>query len=213
VSFPTPLAVAVTVLSVVSGIGFLALLVRRGAGWRERVAAGLHVLMAIAMAGMPWAWGRTVAPPTAQIVVFGAATVYFILVLLVPKPATEAPSPGGHARHDDPLLTAYHAMMMAVMVPMAAMMIGTSTTGRDSGSMPPMPGMSGMGGPSSGTSATAGTDALASWTAIVLLGMGSVWILTRLVRSLRAGGTRGDQLTDVSLLVMSVGMLLAFLAM
>jgi hypothetical protein len=248
VSYPTALAIAVTVLSAVSGIGFLALLVRPRDGGpdggQDRIAAGLHVLMAYAMIAMPWSWGALAAPPLAQIIVFGLATAYFVVLLLLPRPAGDVPSggrlprdrsPHAHGVRVDPLLAAYHAVMMAAMVAMAAMMLDmpTSGAGHDAGSMNGMPGMSdmpgmsgGSAGDATGTSAASGTDTLIAWTAIVLLALGAVWMLVRIIRTQRtdtdatdAGHTdtgrtdsrRWDRLTDASLLVMSVGMLLAFL--
>lgn len=114
---------------------------------RDRISYGAHTLMSAAMFCMIWPWGQELFL-LPQIVIFTAATVWFIVLAAAPA------SPEGHlatGHHDGRRRLLYHAGMMAAMVVMAFAMIGmnsgmrSSASSMDMGSMPGMD-MSGSGG-------------------------------------------------------------------
>ncbi|MFE9907325.1 DUF5134 domain-containing protein [Streptomyces clavifer] len=51
-------------------------LLRQESGWRSRVGHLLHAAMALAMAAMPWSWGRAL-PLVPQTAFFAAAALWF----------------------------------------------------------------------------------------------------------------------------------------
>ncbi|MFC5062880.1 DUF5134 domain-containing protein [Actinomycetospora atypica] len=133
----------------------------------SRAAELTHLVMSLAMIAMAWAWtgGPTSPSGMLQLVVFGAATLWF---------ATRALTPG-HPR----AVAGYHVVMNAAMVWMVAAMpqiMGMSTSGDSSG------------GHHHGGSSPAGAGAVAVatpvWVAVVtwlfaalLLGTAVLWAL------------------------------------
>lgn len=131
----------------------------------SRAAELTHLVMSLAMIAMAWAWtgGPTSPSGVLQIVVFGAATVWFALRALTP----------GHPR----AVAGYHVVMNAAMVWMVAAMpqiMGVSMSADSSG------------GHHHGDSSAAGSVAVATpvWVATVtwlfaalLLGTAVLWAL------------------------------------
>lgn len=122
------LAWTVTVWFAATGaVSVIALL--RSRSWPDVGSYLAHVLMSVSMAIMPWSWSMAV-PAILQIVVFSAAALWYV-GLAVFRPRVHAgPEGGGH--HSGPLLLGYHAVMMAAMVWMSALMtlmMGGSTAG------------------------------------------------------------------------------------
>ncbi|MFB6755093.1 MULTISPECIES: DUF5134 domain-containing protein [Streptomyces] len=61
----------------------------KGSAWRERLDHLLHTAMALAMAVMPWSWGR-VLPEPPQTAFFAAAALWFLLSARDSRPGTIA---------------------------------------------------------------------------------------------------------------------------
>lgn len=119
---------------------------------RDRISYLTHALMSVAMFAMVWPWGAGLLL-IPQIVVFSAATIWFLYLLAVrPKTAREHTASGGH--HDGKRTLGYHAGMMAAMVVMGAAMTGMGTaegTGlAPADAMGSMPGMDMSAGAASG---------------------------------------------------------------
>lgn len=217
-SYPLPLAVALTVLFALCTLGYGALLFVRGAAWQERSVSLAHLLMSVAMLAMPWSWGEWVAPAAAQLVVFGLGAAFFLVLLALPdlRPSLTSGAPGSHhATHTGPLQLGYHAVMMAAMVVMAGGMLGMGGGGgTDDTAMDSMPGMNMGGTSSSGASAGAQASAGSSSTVYVLLAVifvaGAIWAAFRVLRAVRAHRSRAQVLSDSLLVLMSAGMALAF---
>ncbi|OQO93936.1 hypothetical protein B1813_05325 [Saccharomonospora piscinae] len=82
-----------------------------------RIDAACHVLMGLAMVAMTWPWGMTV-PATPQVVLFGAACLWF-----ASRVAFGAERGGAHAPRPR-LAGTHHAVLMAGMAWMAVSMPG-----------------------------------------------------------------------------------------
>jgi uncharacterized membrane protein len=114
---------------------------------RDRVSYAFHTLMSAAMFCMIWPWGVELFL-VPQIVIFSAATIWFVILAVTPATA-EGHLATGH--HDGPRKLLYHGGMMAAMVVMAFGMIGMSSgamsmpSSMEMGAMPGMD-MSGGGG-------------------------------------------------------------------
>ncbi|MFD6193483.1 DUF5134 domain-containing protein [Streptomyces sp. NPDC060275] len=65
--------------------GLWQLVSSRSAGWSERVDHLLHTAMALAMAVMPWSWGRALPGPP-QALFFTAAALWFPLTAAAGRP-------------------------------------------------------------------------------------------------------------------------------
>ncbi|MGD9515342.1 DUF5134 domain-containing protein [Mycolicibacterium sp.] len=115
------------VLTVAFSATGLYAIVRVGVDRRPLLVVGdaLHLLMSVGMVAMCWLWWSAI-PATAQIVVFGLATVWFA-VLLVLQLARRLPRAalGGHS----PWHQAAHAIMMLAMVWMTLSMTTGETAG------------------------------------------------------------------------------------
>ncbi|WP_123272099.1 DUF5134 domain-containing protein [Flexivirga caeni] len=199
------MSVLLTALFAGTAVGYALLGVWRRGDASAGVGDVLHVVMSAAMLSMPWSWGPKVAPPMVQVIVFGLATAYF-LVLLVGGDRFAS-----HTQHgvggERQVLLGYHALMMAAMAVMGLMMRDMHGS---AGSDHSMPGMS-MGGPSMPKmSMHLGTG----WTALswVLVAMFSVATCALLVRWLRTARrrARGEVFEAGLLVLMSAGMALAF---
>ncbi|MFH8442990.1 DUF5134 domain-containing protein [Streptomyces sp. NPDC018026] len=68
-----------------AGHGLRQLVPSRSVGWTERVDHLLHTVMALAMAVMPWSWGRAL-PESPQTLFFSAAALWFPLTAAVGRP-------------------------------------------------------------------------------------------------------------------------------
>lgn len=204
-SYKTPIAVVLTALFLVAAVGYLALGVRRRDDATSRVGDLLHVAMSLAMLSMPWSWGRDVAPPMLQIIVFGLATGYFGVLLV------GGDRFAGHAHHgtgnERRALLGYHVVMMAAMVVMGLMMRDMHSSG---GADHSMPGMN-MGSSSmSGMSMQTGTGwTVTSWILVAVFGIATVALVARWVRTTEHHALLAA--AEAALLVlMSAGMALAF---
>jgi hypothetical protein len=101
-----------TVLFVLPGLFFLVRGVQRGAP-AARVSDGLHVLMCAGMIAMVWPGGMGV-PVAGHVIVFGAGTLWFAVLAFVGHEDGRWPCDWGAHAH--------HAIMMAGMVWMSAIM-------------------------------------------------------------------------------------------
>lgn len=127
---------ALTALFGLSGVWFLLQAVR-GGSWADRVCDALHATMSLAMVAMCWPQltGRAVL---AQVVVFGAAALWFAGLTLLPA-GRRLPR-----RHDDdPWLGGLHVAMMAGMVWMLVAM--PALHGADPATAATVPVLSGLG--------------------------------------------------------------------
>ena len=202
-SHSLPLSVLLTVLFTVTALGYLGFAFRPGSTGISRVSDVFHVLMSIAMLAMPWAWGMTLAPPTLQILVFGLATSFYLVLTLGSSRygGHEHHGPGGSGR----LVLGYHVVMMAAMTLMGVMMLPMA--GGTSMSMPEMDmssGGHGMHGSWSGWTPI-------SWVLVVVFSVATVWMLARLIASARVRQHPRARLDGVLLLLMSAVMALAFI--
>ncbi|KQR32720.1 MULTISPECIES: DUF5134 domain-containing protein [Curtobacterium] len=200
-SHSLPLSVLLTVLFAVTAVGYLGFAFRPGSSGVARVSDVFHVLMSVAMLAMPWAWGMTLAPPTLQILVFGLATSFYLVLTLGSSRygSHEHHGPGGSGR----LVLGYHVVMMAAMTLMGVMMLPMA--GGASMSMPEMD-MTGSGH-SMHTSWSGWTPV--SWVLVVVFAIATVWMLVRLIASARVRQHPLARLDGVLLLLMSAGMALA----
>ena len=163
------LALVFTAVFLATGVYSLVRLAELGAGGDRgdsRAAELTHLVMSLAMIAMAWAWtgGPTSPSGVLQIVVFGAATVWFALRALTP----------GHPR----AVAGYHVVMNAAMVWMVAAMpqiMGMTMSGDSEG-----------GHHHGGSASGAGSVAIATppWVAAVtwlfaalLLGTAVLWAL------------------------------------
>jgi hypothetical protein len=86
-------------------------------GTNDVVGNLAHVAMSLVMAAMPWAWVDRI-PTAPQVVVFGAAAIWYVWLALVSPRAHGGPDGAAHGR----LTLGYHAVMMGAMVAMALIM-------------------------------------------------------------------------------------------
>ncbi|OZD10397.1 DUF5134 domain-containing protein [Rhodococcus sp. 05-2256-B2] len=86
-----------------------------------RIGHGLHLSMCTAMIAMAWPWGDSV-PLLPQGVFFSAATVWFTVSAFGIRSATKNSIAGASAHGS--MTNIYHAVMMAAMVWMLAVMAG-----------------------------------------------------------------------------------------
>lgn len=197
-SYSPAVAVILTVLFSVTGAGYL-LRAIRDSGAIGRTSDILHIIMSAAMLVMPWAWGMTFLPPLLQIVIFSLATLFFIGLLFVGPVAGEATD-----HHAGRASLVYHVVMMGSMIVMAVMMSGMS-----SGPAMTMPGMDMGNGSGMNMGASSAWTGPLSVIFVAIFGAGALWQLVRLIRPphLHPGARANAAL----LLVMSVGMALAFI--
>ncbi len=190
----------------------------RSRTWTDRGSYAAHVLMSIAMAIMPWSWSMAV-PAIVQIVVFTAAALWYVALLLFAVDAHPGPDTVHH--HGGGMLVGYHAVMMAGMVWMAAlmsMMMGTDISGSAEHDMSGTTGMGDMSTTGSGDDLWAQP----TWAVVVTLvfvlvfAVAAVVFFIELLRlpSSRRGAAPLSPLTGTLVnLAMSAGMGGAFLLM
>lgn len=198
-TYPGVVAVVLTILFGLSGAGYLTRAIAGHPSLLSRIGDMLHVLVAGAMITMALD-ANLLFPPIAQLIVFGPAVVYYVILAIVAPSATEA-----HALHGGRALLCYHAVMMAAMVVMAVQMLqaGTHLDGTmdvDASAAHPM------------TMASAPGWGAVGVAAAVFFGAGALLFLVRLIApaAARASAT-GDRANSFLLLTMSAGMCLAFI--
>ncbi len=149
---------AVTVAFAVTAAFWAARAGDRSAAIPGRITAILHVVMSLAMLLMLWP-GLPAVPTVAGMVVFAAAAVLFLGLLA--------------ARREHRVENGYHALMMATMVWMYAVMdpslVGTTHTCSGSGTMD-------MGGGTTMVMSTTMTMRPSSWAGHLDLVVGLVYI-------------------------------------
>lgn len=202
-SHSLPLSVLLTVVFAVTAVGYLGFTVRSGSTGVSWLSDVFHVLMSVAMLAMPWSWGTTLAPPVLQVVVFAAATLFYLVLTLGHGRY------GGHAHHgpggSGRLVVAYHVVMMAAMIVMGVMMLPMA-----GGTAMSMPDMDMTGGGGSMHAAWAGWTPI-RWVLVVVFAAATVWLLARLTASARVRQHPLARLDGVLLLLMSAGMALSFI--
>lgn len=84
----------------------------RGGSWADRVCDTFHVLMSLSMVAMAWPWG-TAVPVLPQVLLFAAASVWFVLMAVLPPDR-----PPRNREHTDrgAWLPWLHVVMMVSMV-------------------------------------------------------------------------------------------------
>ncbi len=179
----------------------------RSRTWLGRLSYGIHVLMCLAMAVMPWP--ALDVPAIGSILVFSAAALWYLGLALF-RPSGSAGLGAGH--HGSALLLGYHAVMMAAMVWMAAL-----------GSTMPAGVAHGMAGMDPAhTLSQAVPVGVPGWTAAPTLALAgifaaaSLWFVVALVRLPPGVGTRRPLPPVVEVLVslgMALGMAGSLLAM
>ncbi|MEV0220944.1 DUF5134 domain-containing protein [Streptomyces sp. NPDC050704] len=150
----------------------------RSAGWRARVDHLLHTAMALAMAVMPWSWGRAL-PELPQTALFAAAALWFPLTAV------------RRCRESRPAATARrlpYAAGMAAMAWMTHPMAGSSHETLAEG-LPAVHHAAHLGHPGAGSRAG---DAITVVLALYLLAC-ALWSLTRDMPTLR---TAADTVVD-----------------
>ncbi|MCP1503139.1 putative membrane protein [Curtobacterium herbarum] len=202
-SHSLPLSVLLTVVFTATAVGYLGFTVRPGSTGVSRLSDVFHVLMSVAMLAMPWSWGMTLAPPVLQVIVFAAATLFYLVLTLGHGPygGHEHHGPGGSGR----LVVAYHVVMMAAMIVMGVMMLPMA-----SGTAMSMPGMDMTGGSGGLHAAWAGWTPI-RWVLVVVFAAATVWLLVRVTASTRVRQHPLARLDGVLLLLMSAGMALSFI--
>ncbi len=173
----------VTALFVISAAECLYTLLIGRRTWTQVVSQGLHVLMAVAMIVMAWPAGAAL-PTTGPMLVFLAATLWFILIAL---------AQAGHRG-----VNVYHAAMMLAMAWMYAEMSGdlspAPSEGLDQGASAgahhaSMPGMPGMEMPGVDPGAMQGPPPFVvglNWICAVGFTVAAVWWSIRLAMRWRA---------------------------
>ncbi len=156
-----------------------------GAGIAERVDHLLHAVMGVLMIAMAWPWGMDL-PVLPQVVLFGAGALWFVAAAPFRAPGT---SRGRAVSASLP-----HVVMMAAMAWMVAAMGSSGTMAGDAGSggAHDMAGMDMSGGSALASMSLTGAGPVvtAVLLAVVLGGLGLVW-LTRALD--RARGGRGEE--------------------
>jgi hypothetical protein len=104
-----------TVLFIATAAWFLLQALRRGLCVSERISSTSHVAMSVLMVPMAWPWGMHL-PATPQIVLFGLATLWFLALAIGSARFRAGRSHGGR------LAQLHHAVVMAAMVWMVALM-------------------------------------------------------------------------------------------
>ena len=150
---------AVTLAFVVTAVFWAARSGGRSATIAGRVTGILHVVMSLAMLAMVWPHLPNVST-TAGMIVFAAAAVTFVILLVV--------------RREHRVENGYHALMMATMVWMYAVMdtsiIGGTRTSSVGGSMD-------MGGGTTMSMPAMMTMRLPSWAGSLDLAIGLVYVV------------------------------------
>ncbi len=213
----TPVAAwGLTILFVVLGaVSLVAAVLARS--WIDRASYIAHVIMCTAMVIMVSSWGMR-APMIVEILVFTAlAFGYVALALFRPR----QPAGPGDGHHASPVVSWYHAVMMAAMVWMAASMsIMASSTLPVGAAADAMPGMAMAGTPAGPAPAAVGPWSLPPWTLAVTLifvavfAAAAVWFFVQLVRVRdrhRHAGPLGMTAESVLSLGMAAGMGASFL--
>jgi len=203
VSHSLPLSVLLTVVFTATAVGYLGFTFRPGSTGVSRLSDVFHVLMSVAMLAMPWSWGMTLAPPALQVIVFAAATLFYLVLTLGHGRygGHEHHGPGGSGR----LVVAYHVVMMAAMIVMGVMMLPMA-----GGAAMSMPDMDMTGGGGSLHAAWAGWTPI-RWVLVVVFAAATVWLLVRVTASTRVRQHPLARLDGVLLLLMSAGMALSFI--
>lgn len=201
----TIVAAALTALFAVTGLYSLARIVVPRIALADRASYALHAAMSAAMIAMAWPWGLAV-PPVVHVLVFSAAALYYLQLLLF-RPAT--PAGPGDVHHGGRLLLGYHVGMMTSMVWMGALMslLGHGSDG----------GHAHHGGAAVGTEpAAASAPAAASegWAVALNLGWVAFFAVAAVGLVVRLARTRDrsalDAVDSVVSLVMAAGMAASF---
>ncbi|AZH84591.1 DUF5134 domain-containing protein [Plantibacter sp. PA-3-X8] len=193
--YPTPVAIIMTVLFFVTGVGYLI----RAARDRDpvgRLSDIFHVVMSFSMLAMPWSWGMAVFPPVIQIIVFSLATLFYLVLLFgTPAPAhhTDPDSPISSHHHAGWPRVGFHAFMMGAMVVMGVLMNGMS---HDEGHMDPPQGLMWT------------AENVISVSFMVAFGVSTIWYLASFIRLRRAPSVVRLNLSLMAL--MAIGMCLGF---
>ncbi|MFJ8490458.1 DUF5134 domain-containing protein [Streptomyces sp. NPDC094038] len=187
---------------------------RAGVALPERVDHALHAVMGLSMIAMVWPWGMDV-PALPQVVVFAAGAVWFV---------GSVPFRADGGFHPRKLLgTLFHAVMMAAMAWMVAVMDSGGTTAGQGGGGAGHSSMAGMdmsagSGLSAMSLAGTGRKLAAGALALVLL----AFALRRLARAFDAAralpaggpepvvGVRADALSPACHGAMALGMAVMF---
>jgi multisubunit Na+/H+ antiporter MnhF subunit len=211
----------VVVLFAATG-GYYLVRLLRDRSTEDRVLGITHLLMSIVMIMMALGWS-TAIPAVLQILVFTAAALWYVYLLLF-RPHAETDTAeidaGGHHSGRPRLL--YHAAMMLAMVWMAVILApsfgagvaaAAETGGMTQGGSQPMTGVveNSMTG-ASGMTQHAWADPV-SLAIGVGFGLATIWYVIRFVLTAgRAGRVDGRRLTDLAAYaVMGAGMALSYL--
>lgn len=196
--------ISIAFLATAAWCGFRAWTAR---GVNDVVGNLAHVAMSLVMAAMPWSWVDRV-PTSPQVVVFGAAAIWYVWLAVARPRAHGGPDGASHGR----LTLVYHAIMMGAMVAMAVMMstsMGSMTTSAATS----------MAGMDMGEMSSMSMD-YSPWAVAVSVGLGVFFLLAALVYVARLLKTQGDRsvttetetLIDlVSVVIMAFGMGLLFI--
>ncbi|MGH1525367.1 DUF5134 domain-containing protein [Leifsonia sp. L25] len=197
--YPGVVAMVIAILFGIGGAGYLTRAIVGHPSLLSRISDVLHVLLAGTMITMALD-ANMLLPPIAQLIVFGPAVVYYVILAIVARSATNA-----HELHGGRALLCYHAVMMSAMVVMAVQMLqaGTHLDGTmdmDASAVHPM------------TMASAPGWGAVGIVAAVFFGAGALLFLVRLFAPAAArANVTGDRVNSFLLLSMSAGMCLAFL--
>jgi hypothetical protein len=199
------IALVISVLFAVTGVGYLVRAVVGGSDGVGRVSDLLHVLMSVAMLSMPWGWGM-VFPTTLQELVFGLATLFYVVLAVRPTGSVD----GHTSHHAGRGSLVFHALMMAAMVLMAVQMSGSMSAGASMS----MPGMDMSSGSGSGVDTSGAAWTVLGWVLVVFFATAALRYLMVLVRPIGRGvrsiGVGGVRVNAALLLLMSVGTAIAF---
>lgn len=197
--YPGVIAVVLVILFSPSGAGYLTRAITGHPSLLSRISDVLHVLMAVAMITMALD-SNLLFPPIAQLIIFGLAVVYYVILAIVAPSATDA-----HALHGGRALLCYHAVMMLAMVVMAAQMLQAGTH---------LDGTMDMDASAahSMTMASAPGWGAVGVVAAVFFGVAALLFLVRLFApAVAQANATGDRVNSFLLLTMSAGMCLAFI--
>lgn len=202
--------VALTCVFAVSAV-FYVTQIRRAASASDRVAGCLHILMAIGMIAMTWAWGMRIST-IVYVLVFTACAFFFVHRALGRHRDLDFEIDGND---DDPVTyhhNWYHAAMMASMPVMAVLMTTPVTSASvhtsDDHAMSSMPGMASMG--SMGGSTMSAGSHTPVWLIVVAAVVACAFLAAALADFYRS--VQGPH-RPVAELLMSAGMAVSFALM
>jgi hypothetical protein len=153
----------------------------------DRLSHALHAAMGLAMLAMTWPWGMRL-PAAPQVLLFTLATLWFLLIALLPTGKLT----GGHPR----LHSILHAVMMGAMAWMIAAMANAMPPARPGGSGGDMPGM--VMGPSGSTSTMSlhGTASTVAGILSAVFLVTALWWLTRAFNTARLADPSAEGRAD-----------------